>query len=93
MTNCNDHSRFVISMTWGSLLDVPGTATSRVLPMEAETSTRNIVTVYCVSRGYVSIIPWFCATLSTHSCTFCGHPEYERWWLWSKVLEVEALAQ
>ena len=58
--------------------------------MEAETSTRNIVTVYCIGRGYVSIIPRVWATVSTHSCTLRGHPEYEKWWLWSKASEVEA---
>ena len=90
MTNCNDHSRFVISITWGSSPDGPGSATSRVLPMEAETSTRNIVTVYYDGRGEISVTVCDLKATKTHSRTFRGHLGYGRWWSWGKALSVEA---
>ena len=69
MTYCKDHSRLVISITSGSLPFVPGISTSRVLPMDGDVSTRNIVTVYwwSVSMGKNT------KTTPTYSCTFRWH--------------------
>ena len=67
-TNWIAHSRFVTSRVLFSPFGPSGRSIERVLPIDRETSTRNMDTVYCIAIRF----PFVWRTRrSTYPCTFC----------------------